>query len=76
MATTSCRDGRSLKAQRSRMGYKEFVQFCQDYRITTNSLLTTIEVGDVYLSTVQGQSINDDFLVSLNLEQFFEVRKQ
>jgi hypothetical protein len=49
------------------------VQFCQDYRVTHNALLTTIEMGEAYLCTVPGVP-SDDTIVSLEEDHFMQVR--
>lgn len=41
------------KRQKDLISYKEFLQFCQDFSLKSTSLLTAIQVGDVYLSLVE-----------------------
>eukprot|EP01035_Chromulina_nebulosa_P018106 gene18106-23760_t len=43
---------RTVKRQKELIGYKEFTQFGQDFAVTSSSLLTSIQFGDIYLQVV------------------------
>jgi len=43
-----------------------------DYKVAENAVLTTVEVGDAYLSTVQGVE-DDDAIQSLTFDEFLQV---
>lgn len=73
IATTSKKDVEALKALSGKLCYKEYAQFCQDYTLTENALLSTVELGEAYLSTIQGQLSDDDALPSLTFEDFLQV---
>lgn len=40
------------KTQKDVFSFKEYVQFCQDYSLKSTSLLTAIEVGEIFLNLV------------------------
>jgi len=50
------------KHQKDLIGYKEYVQFCHDFNLKSTSLLTAIQVGEIFLN-----------IVPLNLETKSEV---
>jgi len=54
--------------------YEEYIQFISDYQLANTSMLTSIELGDVFLSTVrQGTYSSDGALQPLTLDEFLEV---
>lgn len=50
------------RAQKQLIGFREFMQFCYDYNLKSTSLLTAIQVGEIFLSTVPptSTSTNED----------------
>ena len=54
--------------------YEEYIHFISDYQLANTSMLTSIELGDIFLSTVrQGTYSSDGNLQPLTLEEFLEV---
>lgn len=41
-----------LRSQHDLIGFKEYMQFCGDYSLRSTSLLTAIQVGDIFLNCV------------------------
>jgi hypothetical protein len=41
-----------MKLQKDLIGYKEFITFCHDFSLKSTSLLTAIQVGEIYLNCV------------------------
>jgi len=50
-----------ISEQKDLIGYREYIQFCQDFSLKSTSLLTAIQVGEVFLN-----------LVPLNLQSLSE----
>eukprot|EP01031_Cornospumella_fuschlensis_P042197 gene42197-51532_t len=40
------------KAHKDFIGYKEYTQFCHDFALKSTSLLTAVQVGEIYLNVV------------------------
>jgi hypothetical protein len=40
------------RAQKSLIGYREYIQFCYDFNLKSTSLLTAIQVGEIFLNIV------------------------
>jgi len=43
---------KNVKTHKNLLGYREFIQFCTEFHLKSTSLLTAVEVGEVYLSCV------------------------
>lgn len=41
-----------MKLQKDLIGYKEFITFCHDFSLKSTSLLTAIQVGEIFLNCV------------------------
>jgi hypothetical protein len=71
------------KSQKTLIGYREYVQLCLDFKLRSTSLLTAIQVGEIYLSTtplsphsreVSGMSF-ENFTHALLLMAFLAYRE-
>jgi hypothetical protein len=60
VVTTSKQMTKHLKSSKALLGYKEYIQFCQDFKIIANAQLTTIQAGDIYLSSVKEHAGGDE----------------
>jgi hypothetical protein len=73
VATTSRRQMREMVYQyRGTIGYKEYIQFCQDFSLCSTALLTSLEVGDIFLSSIP-QHEGGDVVENMNFEEFVEA---
>ena len=54
------------------MGYNEFLRFCHDFGLMNVTGLTSLECGDIYLSTIATHSVCHE-LRNLTLEEFWEI---
>jgi hypothetical protein len=61
-----------VKAQKKVIGYKEYIQFCHDFNLKSTSLLTAVQVGEVFLNLVP---LNSDFKAEsgLSLDLFLRA---
>ena len=57
---TSLAASSALKKDRDKIGYQEFVSFCQDFKLLPLALITTIQAGDLYLSSVEDHRGGDE----------------
>ncbi len=60
------------KLSKPEIGYKEFLQFIADFRLKSSRLLTAIQLGDIYFSTVK---LDEESLLAKDMEihQFIEA---
>ena len=52
VVTTSKAVSRHLRSSKVLLGYPEYIQFCQDFKLIAMAQLTTIQAGDIYLACV------------------------
>jgi hypothetical protein len=71
VVTTSKSMADSLRDAKTQLGYPEYIQFCQDFKLIANAQLTTIEAGDIYLSSVAAHH-GGDTARDMTFEEFHE----
>jgi len=72
VAVSSRSQEKYLQATRNLLSYHEYIIFCQDFKIFAKSVITTIQAGDIYLSSVDSHHGGDN-AHDMNFEQFQEV---
>lgn len=68
---TSRQRAKELRDAKGLIGYAEFINMCQDFKLIALSQVTTIQAGDIFLSSV-GEHHGGDSSRDMNLEQFYE----
>ena len=61
-----------LRDTKGQIGYSEFMNFCQDYKLISGAQVTTIQAGDCFLSSV-GEHHGGDSSRDMNSDQFREL---
>lgn len=70
--TTSRQKAKALRDTKNLMGYPEYIQFCQDFKLISLAQVTTIQAGDIYLSSVEAHH-GGDTSQDLDFEHFHEL---
>jgi|Transcript_1673 hypothetical protein len=68
---TSKQRAKELRDSKGLIGYSEFMNFCQDFKLIALSQVTTIQAGDIFLSSV-GEHHGGDSSRDMSFEQFYE----
>jgi hypothetical protein len=61
----------TVKFQKDFISYKEYIQFCHDFNLKSTSLLTAIQVGEIFLNIVPfsaGETTSSE--VGMNVDMF------
>lgn len=59
----------NAKSQKEYIGYREYVQFCYDFNLKSTSLLTAIQIGEIFLN-IAPFTTDLKFEVGMNFDMF------
>lgn len=62
---------KKLNTMKGALGYAEFLKLASDFELSSSVLLSTLEIGDIYLSSVATSSPEDN-VRKLTFDQFWE----
>lgn len=66
------RGRRRLNTMKEALGYQEFLKLASDFELSSSVLLSTLEIGDIYLSSVKASSDGDN-VRKLSFNEFWEA---
>ncbi len=69
VVTTNKAKAKRLRDLKDHLGYPEFIQLCQDFKLIALSQITTIQAGDIFLSSC-GAHHGGDSAKDLTLDEF------
>lgn len=66
------RAGKSSNSMKDALGYSEFLKFASDFDLSSSVILSTLEIGDIYLSSIQ-EVRPDSTVRKLTFPEFWEA---
>ena len=65
-------DRRRVNSMKECLGYNEFLRFAMDFHLSSNVILSTLEIGDIYLSSIK-VSDGQENIRKLTFSEFWEA---
>lgn len=70
--TASAKSRRRVNTMKECLGYNEFLRFAMDFHLSSNVILSTLEIGDIYLSSIK-TSDGQENIRKLTFTEFWEA---
>jgi len=70
--TKSAKARRRVNTMKECLGYNEFLKFAMDFHLSSNVILSTLEIGDIYLSSIKATDGQEN-IRKLTFAEFWEA---